>query len=501
MIHILHNGKQLLKVTHLGTEIKVRIVNNIVEQFIEIAKRFPDENLIWIKEDFAQQIDLDDLTANFKASHYMLSMGNIKNHFLYPAIGYVTDGPFVAVSQENIYPSWLMQDTAGIVAASTINQFNIGDYKNQSLEYFLSSVARIGQPQGLFCYHIPALSNSQDKYDHHSSSLFRFVGAHYKKIWVFLLLFLLYRYEKTFTFTSFVQGLFSTSLSTRLILKEQQKSTKSIALDYDVVIPTMGRKEYLKDVLLDLSKQQTLAQKVIIVEQNQDETSNSELDFLKVENWPFEIDHHFIHKTGACNARNLAISKTTASWILLFDDDNRFESDLLESMFHAIQLTGTKVLNVAYLQKGEKELQKTFKQWEFFGSGCSIAHRDVIEKCKFDMALEHGYGEDVDYGMQIRNSGYDVIYAPQIQILHLKAPVGGFRKPHSFPWKEDDVQPKPSPQIMYFRKNNYTHQQLLGYKMIQLIKSFGELGTKNPYRHYKKYQAAWSQSEKWTDQL
>nr|WP_053234197.1 hypothetical protein [Nonlabens ulvanivorans] len=156
---------------------------------------------------------------------------------------------------------------------------------------------------------------------------------------------------------------------------------------------------------------------------------------------------------------------------------------------------------MAYLQKGEIESQKTFKQWPFFGSGCSIVHRDVLEQCNFDMALEHGYGEDVDFGMQIRNAGYDVTYAPQIQILHLKAPIGGFRKSHVFPWDNEDVKPKPSPQIMYYRKKNYTHKQLSGYKMVQLFKTFGVFGTKLPWKHYKKYLQAWNQSEKWANEL
>ncbi|GAK93178.1 glycosyl transferase [Nonlabens ulvanivorans] len=334
------------------------VVNNIIEQFIKIAKTFPDENLIWIKEDIAHQIDLDDLTANFKGSHYMLSLGNIEHHFLNPAIGYVTDGPFLAVSQTNIYPSWLMQEAAGVIAASIINQFNAASYKNKSLEYFLTSVARIGQPQGLFCYHIPAAFKKSSNKRNRITSIFQFVGQHYKKIWVFILFILMNRYEKIFPFFTFAKALFSPAISNQLSFKTLNEVEETVIQDYDVIIPTMGREVYLKDVLKDLSAQTLLPKKVIIIEQNPDLKLSSELDYLENENWPFEIIHSFIHQTGACNARNLAISKTTASWILLFDDDNRFDSDLLESMFHAIQLTGTKVLNVAYLQKGGKKNYK-----------------------------------------------------------------------------------------------------------------------------------------------
>ncbi len=144
---------------------------------------------------------------------------------------------------------------------------------------------------------------------------------------------------------------------------------------------------------------------------------------------------------------------------------------------------------------------KAYKQWESFGSGCSIVHRDVYTKCSFDMALENGYGEDVDYGMQVRNMGKDVIYAPSIEILHLKAPVGGFRKLHKFPWSDQAPAPKPSPQIMYYRKKNYTLEQVRGYKVVQFFKTFGFFKTRNPLSHLARFKKAWQQSEKWASRL
>uniref|UniRef100_UPI0025DBDB7B glycosyltransferase family 2 protein n=1 Tax=Nonlabens sp. TaxID=1888209 RepID=UPI0025DBDB7B len=247
--------------------------------------------------------------------------------------------------------------------------------------------------------------------------------------------------------------------------------------------------------------QTVLPNRLVIIEQNADLNAATALSYLVEEDWPFQITHELISQTGACNARNLALSKTTAPWVLLFDDDVRIPDHFISDVQEFLNKTAVKSVTFACLQKEETESMQAFKQWESFGSGCSIVHIELVERCKFDMALEHGYGEDVDYGMQIRQAGYDVIYAPQIQLLHLKAPVGGFRKPHVFPWQEDEVQPKPSPQIMYYRKKNYTHKQLLGYKMVQFFKTYGVFGTILPWKHYKKYQEAWNQSEKWASQL
>jgi glycosyltransferase involved in cell wall biosynthesis len=475
---------------------------NIIQQFIYVASQFPNESILWIEESVADLVNKEDLLIHYKTSRYMVSIGNMNHHFLYPEIGYVTDGPFVSVSQQFKYPTWLMQEKAGIVAASVINQFNGNNYKHKSLEYFLTSVARLGQPQGLFCYHIPL--SSQIVKDLHEShlALFQFVVQHYKRVWSFVLFFLLNRYENVFSFSAFAKAQFITKLNTHLELAHTKKLLKNYSeFSYEVIIPTMGRRDYLKDVLLDFSKQTHLPKRIIIVEQNPDVTAVSQLDYISEEKWPFEIDHTFIHQTGACNARNLAISKTTEDWVMLFDDDNRFEKDTFESIFDQINKLKCEVLTTSYLQENEVEKYTTPMQWSTFGSGCSMIHREVLEKCKFDMALEHGYGEDVDYGMQIRNAGYDVFYAPEIEILHLKAPVGGFRKKVEFPWTDQGLQPKPSPQIMYHRKKNTTKEQLIGFKWLLFVNYYKRQTLRNPFAYYKRFKKMWSLSLNYSNNL
>jgi glycosyltransferase involved in cell wall biosynthesis len=504
MIHFYHNSKTLVKLTdESGKEIPLPLNKKIVHQFFEVASRYPEDQIIWIKESAVDKFNKKELLSHFKDNNYMLSLGEIKNQFLYPEIGYVTDGPFIAVSENVIYPTWLMQDTAGVVAAALINQFDVTNYKNVSLEYFLTSVARIGQPQGLFCYHIPFEHPRLCIIPKNTRALFKFVVQHYKRSWSLLMFYFLFRYEKAVPFLSFLKSIFNQMAAVKLDISRIKHTTLllDIETEYDVIIPTMGRAMYLKNVLKDLVKQTLPPQKVIIVEQNEDLTATTDLTYLNDMQFPFEVVHKFIHQTGACNARNLAISKTTAPWVLFFDDDNRFAADLLERIFNSLKQSRAKVLNMAYLQKGEVESQKNYKQLTYFGSGCSIVSRDVINHCSFDMALEHGYGEDADYGMQIRNAGFDVIYAPQIQIEHLKAPIGGFRKPQLFPWHAQKVQPKPSPQLMYYRIKNNTGKQLKGYKLVHLFKNYGVFGTKLPWKHYKKYQEAWNQSEKLASQL
>ncbi len=65
------------------------------------------------------------------------------------------------------------------------------------------------------------------------------------------------------------------------------KPVSPVLKDIDVLIPTIGRKPFLYDVLKDLSKQTILPKNVIIIEQNPLAGSTSELDYLQDKNWPF----------------------------------------------------------------------------------------------------------------------------------------------------------------------------------------------------------------------
>ena len=496
MIILLHDiDSQLDQAFVNGEKIDLQSVSTF-DHMKELAQKYPQEWIGW-SDKKSEAAEWEELKAKAPTKFTAVSKG--KPPTFLEGIGYVEDSPFINFKPNQFYPTWLMSSDQGIIHASVINLEN--EYQPLGLwEYDLNVLTRILQPKGLFCYSNLDTTTADKK---HSALLYQFVAQTKKKQWIFFLLLCHIIYEKRFSFYALAKAIFKSRLDLRVDFSSLQKtlSTADEKEDYDVIIPTMGRVEYLKDVLHDLAAQTLKPRQVIIVEQNEDTDATSDLGYLKSEQWPFQLSHDFIHQTGACNARNRAIDKTMSPWVLFFDDDIRVESNFFNRVIINLVESKAKALTFACLQKGESEDQKDYLQWAFFGSGCSIVHRDVIDKCEFDMALEHGYGEDVDYGMQIRNAGYDIIYAPQIQILHLKAPVGGFRKPQIFPWTEDSVQPKPSPFIMYFRQKNFSQLQLKGYKMVQLFKTYRKLGTRNPLKHFSIFSKQWEQSQFYASKL
>ena len=467
----------------------------VVEALYDWALQNPEEPILVIKSDVDADVFIESVGKNPSKRAFISNFNSFNS-----GIGYIEDSPFINSSNTVKYPTWIKGTNAFYIHSSVVKEVSAQISASRNLLYWVNSIGKLTQPKGVFCYQLPVLHQDEQLSDF---DLYRFVKQHYKRRWTFFLLFCHLIYEKKFPFFAFVKAQFFTKRSVHIeqailtdpVLQKEEK------LDYDVIIPTLGRPHYLYDVLKDFCKQTILPSSVIIVEQNAESSATSQLHYLKDEFWPFEIIHEFIYQTGACNARNIALSLTKADWILLFDDDNRFPEDLMYQVANALRVTCGKALNLAYLQKEDIENQKGYFQWAYFGSGSSIVHRDILNQCKFDLALEHGYGEDADYGMQIRNEGYDIIYAPEIQVRHLKAPTGGFRSKFRFPWHDDPVQPKPSPQVMYFRLKCYSNQQLLGYKIVLAIKMFRRSKFINPWRFYRKFKKQWESSKYYAKQL
>jgi GT2 family glycosyltransferase len=269
----------------------------------------------------------------------------------------------------------------------------------------------------------------------------------------------------------------------------------------DVIIPTIGRKNYLYDVLKDFSKQTLLPQRIIIVEQSPEIGSTTALDYLTNEKWPFEIQHIFTHQAGACNARNLALKETKSEWVFLADDDIRIEQSFIENTFEKINCFEAKVVTAKCIQKRQDQSFSEVIQWRAFGAGCSFVRKDILNNVKFNIAFEFGYGEDGDFGMQLRNLGFDILYLPESVILHLKAPVGGFRTKTVLQWHKDDIQPKPSPTLMLHNMLHNSKEQINSYKTALFVNYYKLQKIKNPIKYYIHFQKQWERSVFWANEL
>ena len=509
MIIIYHDYKNVIRIeSTLTVNYNFKKDKSIAETLNAIASEHPFKILVWCHIDLEQFLNKENISDFMAHSKMMFSFRPNNSNYLPNSIGYVDESPFIAINKDVRFPTWQMSSAVGMISAEVVTTLSAAIPKSSDFDYYLHSIAKTAMPKGLLCYSEPKLlkPNATIKLPISSTStLFKFVKQHYRTRWTLLLLLNFLLYEKKLPLFSFLISLFHRNINARPIslerieLRESNDITEAETID--VIIPTIGRKKYLYDVLLDLKLQTHLPKKVIIVEQNPLPDSFTELDYIYDESWPFEIKHIFTHQTGACQARNKALEEVTNKWVFFADDDIRFTENVLEKSITQLKNYNAEAVSLSCLRKNDVPLFKNVFHWHSFGSGCSVVKSEKLTHCEFKTGYEFGFGEDSDFGMQLRNKGCDVLFFPIPEILHLKAPIGGFRTKPQLQWNSEKIQPKPSPTVMLYKLLHETEKQLLGYKTILFFKNYKNQRNKNPLTYYSHFKKQWNQSVLWATKL
>jgi len=510
VVLVYHQNNKIIEANFEGKSILFS-QKSIASNLFQIAEKYPEQLIIWCRLDLKSNLNVEKVQEIFHHKKIVASYNLATNTFLPEGLGYADVSLFLNVKKDVSYPTWMMSSHIGGIHAEVLNTLKNQIFEDSNFDYFLHSMAKLGMPLGLYCYSEPKLLKKPDetfvKFKNNNFFLFRFVKQHYKTRWIFILFLNLFLYEREFAFLPLLSAMFyrkrylKESLVELIEIHSEKKTIKEGTID--IIIPTIGRKKYLYDFLKDLELQTYLPNNVIIVEQNSVADSVSELDYIENNKWPFYIKHIFIHQTGACNARNLALAEIKSEWVFMADDDIRIDKNFLEEAFKVIKKEGIEQITFGCYAPDYIESKKYKHKFQSnnFGSGCSIVRAKNIESVFYNKRFEFGYGEDSDYGMQLRNLGFDIIYSPKPEISHLKAPIGGFREKHVLPWANDLIQPKPSPTVMLYNLLNVTNQQLKGYKTTLFFKFYGVQKTKNPIRYYNNYKIQWDRSLYWANKL
>lgn len=510
MIFIFHENEKIIDAYDFinKREISINTSFSIQQNLYNLSLEFEDFFLGWCHKDLKEFINLKCLTKILHHKKLMYSFAINKEFILNENLGFVDSTASINVHFEHNYPTWLMSSNIGCTHSKILNKFENFLSNTLSFDEYLCYVAKSSMSKGIICKSVPQLLLNNnldtvkiDKPKNTNSILVYFIKNNYKKRWLFLLSLNLILYKKKnillLVILSFLKKKInnkSVNFSDIPLLSNKDKILEE-NFSVDVIIPTLGRAKYLFDVLKCLSKQTILPKKVIIVEQNPNKKSISELSFIMEKNdWPFKIDHTFIHQMGACNARNICLKKVESSWAFFADDDILFGKDVLRNGFEQLNLLGEDCLTFSCLKRNEDEFFRHNFQWQEFGTNASLVNSSFLKHVKFKKEHEFGYGEDSDFGMQLRYLGCDNIYVPSIKLLHLHAPIGGFRYKHTYGWSNDTIQPKPSPTVMAYFLKHKTKPQQLGYKTTLYFKYFKNQKTKNPYLYIKDMNLKWKKS-------
>ena len=510
MIQVIHTNNTVLEISKDQQALAIFKDLNIAETIYKLSELYPSELLLWCHKDLTSFINYEQIHSISTSNSEMISFSNSEENYLSKNIGFVEQSIFINFSKKVKRATWQMSSNIGMAHAAMFLVVKTTVNPVKDFDYFLNSVAKIVMPLGVFCYSNPNLlikSSPEVKLNNKGSftNLFKFVSQHYKKVWLLVLLVCLIYKKRKFPIVAFFKSLFYSKINIEKIKINEFKllsiNEVTYSNDIDVLIPTIGRKVPLYNFLKNLSQQTILPKNVIIIEQNPILNAASELDYLVNENWPFEIKHQLIYQLGACNARNLALKEITSDWVFFADDDIEIQNDFLESCLDNAKKYKQQVFSLSCLLRTEKKHFTTYFQWVSFGSGASFARTAAIKDIKFDAKYEFGFGEDADFGMQIRNKGNDIIYFPTPEIIHLKAPMGGFRTKVTRKWDNDLVEPKPSPTVMVFKLTHDSEEQLFAYKLMYFFKNYNFKNLKNPIKHHKLMVSKWNRSVYWAQKL
>ncbi len=217
-----------------------------------------------------------------------------------------------------------------------------------------------------------------------------------------------------------------------------------------VIIPTLNRYEYLKDVLADLEKQDYKNFETIIVDQSDDFNA----DFY--EQFQFANCKVIRQKEKKLwTARNNAVKQTKAQYLLFFDDDSRVEKNWITEHLKCIDYFGASIsAGVSFAVIGQKisDSYSYFRWATQFDSGNALVKRNVFEQIGlFDEQYNDMRMGDAEFGFRAYKNGLKSISNHKASRIHLKVGSGGLRELGSWDGFRPKkwFAPKPIPSVIY----------------------------------------------------
>lgn len=294
-----------------------------------------------------------------------------------------------------------------------------------------------------------------------------FLQKYYSAIWVFYVLML-----RLFSFHNLINEISawhksrnakrSTYQKYPLIYRDWGSFQSNLLLEIplvSVVIPTLNRYDYLKDVLLDLEKQDYKNFEVIVVDQS--------LPFQKDFYAEFKLDIHLIHQEERALwlARNKAIKISKGEYLLLFDDDSRVEPDWISNHLKCLDFFKADISSGVSISTVGAETPANYSFFHIssqLDTGNVLLKKDVFRKIGlFDRQFERQRMGDGEFGLRAYLNGFRNISNPYAQRVHLKVGSGGLREMGSWDAFRTNkwFAPRPIPSVLYFYRTYFGKQR------------------------------------------
>jgi glycosyltransferase involved in cell wall biosynthesis len=239
-----------------------------------------------------------------------------------------------------------------------------------------------------------------------------------------------------------------------------------------VIIPTLNRYEYLKDVLKDLENQSYSNFEVMVCDQSEP------IDESFYDGWNLNIQLIKQEEKALWLARNRCIKQSKGDYILLFDDDSRVDHYWISNHvkcldFFKVHISAGVTHTLVGGGLGKKDA--FFHLSDVFDTGNAMGKRNVFEKVGlFDRQFEKQRMGDSEFGIRSLLGGYLVVANPIAKRIHLKVETGGLRQMGSW----DAIRPKnllaprPIPSVLYLIRKYHNAQEAILYLIKNIPQSY-----------------------------
>tara|TARA_R100000750_G_C2346293_1_gene96497 strand:- start:1380 stop:2720 length:1341 start_codon:yes stop_codon:yes gene_type:complete len=316
---------------------------------------------------------------------------------------------------------------------------------------------------------------------------YRFLRKYFHPVWVFYVLIL-----RLFSFKNPFREIFAWKKSSDVkrsnyqlhpIIYSEWYSFQSSLVSQNplvsVVIPTLNRYEYLKDVLEDLEKQEYTNFEVIVV----DQSTPFQADFYK----KFNLEIQLVQQTERALwlARNHAIEISKGEYILLFDDDSRVEPNWITNHLKCLDFFKAEISSGISISAVGAEVPKNYSYFRIsdqIDTGNVLIRKQVFKEIGlFDRQFEKQRMGDGEFGLRAYLSGFRNISNPYAGRIHLKVGSGGLREMGSW----DAFRPKklfaprPIPSVLYLYRKYFGRKR----SILAILRSVPQ--SIIPYRYKK----------------
>lgn len=286
---------------------------------------------------------------------------------------------------------------------------------------------------------------------------YMFIRKHFSSVWVFYVLFIrifslnnpfkeLHNYYKT-------RSTKRINYIDKTIEHDGWKRYKSQLISENhrvsVVIPTLNRYYYLKDVLKDFEKQDYTNFEIIVVDQsepfNKDFYDDFKLNIIVIKQ----------EEKALWLARNTAIKNASGKFIALSEDDVRIESDWISKHLKCIDFFNADISAGVFYPEGQNlpKSRSFFMMASQFATGNAMLYKSVFNDIGlFDRQFEKQRMGDGEFGLRAYLNDFKSISNPEASCIDVKANVGGLREMGS--WDAFRTKkwfaPRPIPSVLYF---------------------------------------------------